>query len=179
MCVCVCVHMRVCMHMCVFTHTVSYSALKVSEFISVQGQVYFLCSLGPVCCVLAVSAHHVNTLLSEMWTFVSCYGLHVCRDGSVRGWSSQSGQQQFCQPYSHSGDVVAVDMCGSVVVSGSHDKTVKFWQVSEQGLIVPKSKIDVGDRIWSLSVQPQGDICCIGSAGYHQVPPLHVFDMER
>lgn len=133
----------------------------------------------PVCCSHAVSAHHVNTLLSEMCTFVSCYGLHVCRDGSVRGWSSQSGQQQFCQPYSHSGDVVAVDMCGSIVVSGSHDKTVKFWQVSEQGLIIPKSKIDVGDRIWSLSVQPQGDICCIGSAGYHQVPPLHVFDMER
>lgn len=119
------------------------------------------------------------TAVRNVCAFVSCYGLHGCRDGSLRGWCSQSGQLQFCQPHSHRGDVVAVDMCGSMVVSGSHDNTVKLWRVSEQGLIIPKLNIDVGDRIWAVSVQPQGDICCIGSAGYCQVPPLHVFDMER
>ncbi|KDR10685.1 F-box/WD repeat-containing protein 4 [Zootermopsis nevadensis] len=110
---------------------------------------------------------------------VSCYDFHDCRDGSVCGWSSNSGQLQFCQRHSHRGDVVAVDMFGNIVVSGSHDKTVKLWRVSEQGLIMLKLNIDVGDRIWAVSVQPQGNICCVGSAGYWQVPPLHVFDMER
>jgi WD40 repeat protein len=97
----------------------------------------------------------------------------------VCGWSVQSGQLQFHYPCSHKGDFVAVDMCGSVVVSGSHDETVKLWQVSEQGLVIPELSIDVGDRVWALSVQPQGNMCCVGSAGYHQVPPLHVFDMEQ
>ena len=105
--------------------------------------------------------------------------LYGCRDGSVCGWSIQSGQLQFHYPCSHKGDFIAVDMCGSVVVSGSHDETVKLWQVSEQGLVIPELSIDVGDRVWALSVQPQGNMCCVGSAGYHQVPPLHVFDMER
>lgn len=120
------------------------------------------------------------TLLSEICLFVSlCFFLCGYRDGSVCGWSSQSGQLQFRQPHSHRGDVIAVDMCGSVVVSGSHDKTVKLWRVSEQGPVIPKLSISLGDRVWALSVQPQGDMCCVGSAGYHQVPPLHVFDMER
>lgn len=117
----------------------------------------------------------------DVCRFVSAGGLIVSggRDGSVCGWSVQSGQLQFHYPCSHKGDFIAVDMCGSVVVSGSHDETVKLWQVSEQGLVIPELSIDVGDRVWALSVQPQGNMCCVGSAGYHQVPPLHVFDMER
>lgn len=127
-----------------------------------------------------LSVHHGECIgVRIVCAFVSCYDLHGYRDGSVLGWSSQSGELQFCQPNCHRDDVVAVDMYGSIVVSGSHDKTVKLWQVSEQGLHIPKLNINVGDRIWALSVQPQGDICCVGSAGYFQVPPLHVFDMER
>jgi len=114
-----------------------------------------------------------------MFPFVLFCCLYVCRDGSLCGWSVQSGQLQFHYPCSHTGDFIAVDMCGSVIVSGSHDETVKLWQVSEQGLVIPELSIDVGDRVWALSIQPQGNMCCVGSAGYHQVPPLHVFDMER
>lgn len=121
----------------------------------------------------------LSLLLSEMWPFVLFCGLYGCRDGSVCGWSVQSGQLQFHYPCSHKGDFIAVDMCGSVVVSGSHDKTVKLWRLSEQGLVIPELNINVGDRVWALSVQPQGNMCCVGSAGYHKVPPLHVFDMER
>lgn len=128
---------------------------------------------------MLLSAHLGDYIAVRNMPVFFRYFFHGYRDGSVCGWSSHSGQLQFRQPHSHRGDVIAVDMCGSVVVSGSHDKTVKLWRVSEQGPVIPKLSISVGDRVWALSVQPQGDMCCVGSAGYHQVPPLHVFDMER
>jgi hypothetical protein len=167
----------------VCVHTVSHTYTEfVSESISGRKPQYFLCSFYSFHCSHVVCQCYKQTkmnVLSETYPFVSIYGFHDCRDGSVCGWSSQSGQLQFCQPHAHRGDIVAVDMCGNVVVSGSHDRTVKVWQVSEQGLVIPKLSIDVGDRVWALSFRPQGDIFCVGSAGYHQVPPLHVFDIER
>ncbi|XP_069698480.1 F-box/WD repeat-containing protein 4 [Periplaneta americana] len=117
----------------------------------------------------------------DVCRFVSVDGLIVSggRDGSICGWSSDSGRLQFCHSGSHRADIVTVDMCNGIVVSGSHDKSVKVWGVSEQDVLCPRLSIDVGDRIWSIALRSQGDLCCVGSAGHQRIPPLHLFDMER
>ena len=164
-----------CMLSYICTHKITYITEFVSNLVTGKGEHYASCSYISFCsCVMYI----VSTAVRNVPICLFCC-LYHCRDGSVCGWSVQSGQLQFHYPCSHKGDFIAVDMCGSVVVSGSHDETVKLWQVSEQGLVIPELSIDVGDRVWALSVQPQGNVCCVGTAGYHQVPPLHVFDMER
>jgi len=110
------------------------------------------------------------------------------------GWNALTGEFSFAKRYCHGSEVTAVDITnlGSVVVTGSRDKTVKIWSLlpldncvnhnlntninSNKNLKRRNSSIstpmptlantvDIGDRIWSLAADPISDVVAIGSAG--------------
>jgi F-box/WD-40 domain protein 4 len=53
------------------------------------------------------------------------------RDQSLFGWNAQTGDFAFAKRYCHGSEVSAVDVSGggSIVISGSRDKTVKIWSL--------------------------------------------------
>ncbi|GLH09832.1 Uncharacterized protein GBIM_14873, partial [Gryllus bimaculatus] len=102
------------------------------------------------------------------------------RDGAICGWCSDSGEFILSQRDSHTSDINSVTYVKDVLVSGSRDKTIKFWrwQWSDRRCELLRT-IDVQDRVWSTSASPHGGLCAIGSSGYHQIPPLHIYDIEH
>ena len=110
--------------------------------------------------------------------FVVKNGLVVSggRDQSLFGWNSITGDFLFAKRYCHGSEVSAVDVSGqgSIVVSGSRDRTVKIWSLfsnnddcssmmmqsnnninnknvnNNNGNALPRlvGTVDIGDRIW-------------------------------
>lgn len=100
------------------------------------------------------------------------------RDGALCGWSSDSGELVLCKRDCHMSDINAVSIINDTLISGSRDKTIKFWRWQQDPYFDPLRTINVRDRVWCTSANPKGNLCAIGSSGYHQVPPLHLYDLE-
>ncbi|XP_066993077.2 F-box/WD repeat-containing protein 4 [Anabrus simplex] len=102
------------------------------------------------------------------------------RDGTLCGWCQATGQFLFCRRTSHSSDINSVSVSGNIFVSGSRDKTVKiWWYIDAEHRCNLLKTVDVHDRVWSVSCRPQGEMCAVGSAGYHHIPPLHIYDLQQ
>lgn len=101
------------------------------------------------------------------------------RDGSVSVFNSSSGERLVYLSRCHVGDVHSVDIHSGVVVSGSRDATVKIWRLGGEQSEAPLHTINVGDRVWSLAIDPTGKRVTVGNAGISQAEPLHVWDLDR
>jgi len=101
------------------------------------------------------------------------------RDGSVSVFNSSSGERRVYLSRCHVGDVQSVDIHSDVVVSGSRDATVKIWRIGVHQSNAPLHTIAVGDRVWSLAIDPTGKKVTVGNAGINQTEPLHIWDIER
>lgn len=131
------------------------------------------------------------------------------RDQSLFGWRADTGDFIFAKRYCHSSEVSAVDVSagGSVVISGSRDRTVKIWSLipinkddmnknnntsnkinnnrnanrnnsNNSSLPHLMGSIDIGDRVWSLAADPFDCQVAIGSAGLCGVPSLQLLDLH-
>jgi len=105
------------------------------------------------------------------------------RDRSLCAWSASSGEFLFARRYCHGGEITAVDVTGhgSVIVSGSRDKTVLVWAVQadpvkEALLPVLAWQHSVEDRVWAVSVSP-ASVLAVGTAATRNVPPLRLYDL--
>jgi F-box/WD-40 domain protein 4 len=101
-------------------------------------------------------------------------------------------------------DVVRADYSQQTIVTGSRDGTAKLWTLGQDAenqmrhsnmnsinnsrfhrhqhhydnFPALETTIHLGDRIWSLAVDPSGSRIAIGSAGLGGVPALHLLDLE-
>jgi len=105
------------------------------------------------------------------------------RDRSLCAWSASSGGFLFARRYCHGGEITAVDVTarGAVIVTGSRDKNVLFWNIQEDPerdalLPVPVHRACVDDRVWSVAANDVG-LLTVGTAGTRGVPPLRVYDL--
>lgn len=79
---------------------------------------------------------------------------------------------------------IGVDADNRYIVTGSHDKTVKLWELSTGKLITTlRVPIDEGDggKIYSIAISPDGKtIACGGNTGYEsdQSANIYLFDRE-
>lgn len=110
------------------------------------------------------------------------------RDRTLVGWwchqSDTAYEFAFARRYCHGSEVSAVDVAcyGSMVISGSRDRTVKMWQVpaTNNDTISLAHTVNIGDRIWSVAASPNstsGGWVAVGSAGLCGVPSLHLLDV--
>ncbi|KAF4522412.1 hypothetical protein B566_EDAN007662 [Ephemera danica] len=97
------------------------------------------------------------------------------RDGGVYGWDAVTHDKIFSLPTSHQADVHDVDVCQNIVLTASRDRTVKVWQVEEQGALNLRTT-SVGDRV--LCVAADSELWCCGSSGVRLQDTLQVFDLN-
>ncbi|XP_046386000.1 F-box/WD repeat-containing protein 4 [Ischnura elegans] len=110
--------------------------------------------------------------------FVKCGNVIISgeRYGALVGWSANTGKKTFELKNGHSSDVNSVDNVGCLIISGSRDETVKVWNISDPSTCEESFSIDIGDRVCSVALSPNADVFCCGSAGLHNISPLHIFD---
>jgi len=106
------------------------------------------------------------------------------RDMSMCGWDAERGDLLFARRYCHRGEVTAVDVAagGTVLVTGSRDKTVIVWAVHEDPhrcdwlLPVPVHSLHPGDRVWSTSCS-SSSLLAVGTSATRGTPPLRLYDL--
>ncbi|XP_047114664.1 F-box/WD repeat-containing protein 4-like isoform X2 [Schistocerca piceifrons] len=108
-----------------------------------------------------------------------CYFASTTRDAAICGWSCATGELLFAQTSSHTSNIDAVDCNGVVLITGSRDRTVKLWTAADDYVWEEHVEIDLDDRVWSIAACTDSPACAVGTAGHHEVPPLHIIDLER
>lgn len=102
------------------------------------------------------------------------------RNGDVRLWSKIQQRLILNVPQCHESDITCVDVSNDIFVTGSHDKLFKIWPLHlDSEDLDPICITNLSDRIWSLGICPSRKYLAIGSAGYNNIPPFHIFDLER
>ena len=80
--------------------------------------------------------------------------------GEVRVWDADTGKQQ-CLLTGHEGPVEALAIAGNLVVSGGHDRTVRFWDLSSKR--EQTSFIDDGRVVYCVAITPDGAMAASGT----------------
>ncbi|KAK3590233.1 hypothetical protein CHS0354_041300 [Potamilus streckersoni] len=102
-----------------------------------------------------------------------------CRDGSIHMWDALNGNKLYTFPHIHRTDSQAVDFYDQYIVSGSRDKTVKIVSTSyEHNSNCIRQSFDVGDRIWSIAISPDGSTFTAGTAGNLGGPSSLLWDVQ-
>ena len=126
----------------------------------------------------------------DVSTFVVKDGLVVSggRDRSFVAWEADTGRFLFARRYCHKQEISGVDLVSRhdnrrVVVTGSHDGSLRFWAFdlgannNSQRCVWMAQSLAVEDRIYALSASPSGDRVIVGSAGLTSgVPSVHAVD---
>ncbi|XP_064603019.1 F-box/WD repeat-containing protein 4-like isoform X2 [Liolophura sinensis] len=101
-----------------------------------------------------------------------------CRDGSVCGWHTDNGEHWFYCDRLHTGEAQCVDFYDNTIISGSRDKTVKVVTVNSRHGDKEGETIICDDRVWSLSVCPDGSSFAVGTSGCCGDSALSLFDLN-
>lgn len=104
-----------------------------------------------------------------------------CRDGSLYVFDCENGKCIDSMYKIHKTDTQTVDFHGNCIISGSRDKTVKILSMSDENLdnSPVRTTVDMHDRIWSVSMAPDGQCFSVGTSGCKGNPSLSVWDVER
>lgn len=123
--------------------------------------------------------HTLKGHIEDVCRFVCRDGLIVSggRDGAICGWDEENGQFLFYLRRCHNSDINSVDIWNNVIVSGSRDKNVKIW-VRQNGSTSCQHMLQIRDRVWSVAIPSCGRSLLTGSAGYNNIPPLQLYDIE-
>ncbi|GLV33306.1 uncharacterized protein CBL_12082 [Carabus blaptoides fortunei] len=102
------------------------------------------------------------------------------RNGGVWLWSKKEERLIINIPQCHESDITCVDVLNDIFITGSHDKLFKIWPLQlDTKDLEPLYVKNLSDRIWSLGICPTRKSLAIGSAGCNNIPPFHIFDLER
>uniref|UniRef100_T1JH75 F-box domain-containing protein n=1 Tax=Strigamia maritima TaxID=126957 RepID=T1JH75_STRMM len=99
------------------------------------------------------------------------------RDGCICGWNAETGEFLFYKRSSHTNDVNSVDAAENIILSGSKDQTVQVWSSQNQTLVQQYS-LNIEDRVWAVALSPHLKTFLVGTAGYYNLTPLQLFDLE-
>uniref|UniRef100_A0A1B6KIY8 F-box domain-containing protein n=1 Tax=Graphocephala atropunctata TaxID=36148 RepID=A0A1B6KIY8_9HEMI len=101
-------------------------------------------------------------------------------DRLICGWSTTLKKPVLRYRTSHTQEILGIDCKRNILVSGSKDSTIKIWQVQEEGgSLTCAQTVNVSDRVWCVAINPSLTSIAVGSAGYHNVHPLQLYDLER
>ncbi|EJD54177.1 WD40 repeat-like protein [Auricularia subglabra TFB-10046 SS5] len=117
-------------------------------------------------------ALHGHTRLITSVAFVSCdIVVSGSEDGTLRLGSIRTGQPIGEAVSEHTEGIrcVAVSQDGSLIASGSLDRTIRTWKVSADGITRIRliEQADCGDRVFSLAFSPDGSRIVSGSFNGH------------
>ncbi|ELU02316.1 hypothetical protein CAPTEDRAFT_209479 [Capitella teleta] len=112
----------------------------------------------------------------------------MCKDGRlvaatrcacISMFDLSTGDRVQHLQHCHQSDIHCIDFHGDVIVSGSRDSTVKMWRQSASSANdVLLKTVHIGSRIWSLCISPDARFLITGTAGWNDVAPLHLWDMN-
>jgi WD40 repeat protein len=105
-------------------------------------------------------------------------------DGRISIWDVASGQRRG-DLRGHTGAVydLAFTHDGSILVSGSRDKTVRFWDVANKQQRLPELK-DFRNSVYSIALNSDDSVLATGSCGLGDVNirceqgEIRLFDMQ-
>lgn len=96
------------------------------------------------------------------------------RDCSVLVWNKHTGrllqQLQGCTD-----EAICVDMTRDVVVAGARNGIIQIWNKSSGAGPV---SLPVGDRVWSIQVNPWQSCFASGSSSVYDLKPLKLWDLQ-
>ncbi|XP_007426005.1 F-box/WD repeat-containing protein 4 [Python bivittatus] len=78
----------------------------------------------------------------------------------------------------HEQEVNCVDCQGSIIVSGSRDRTAKVWSLSSGRAGQCLHTIQTEDRVWSIAISPLSSSFVTGTACCGHNSPLRIWDLE-
>lgn len=159
-------------------------------WMQLEGDLLYISYTNTISCYHPKSNGHLRKILAktlvahqdDVCRFTLRDGILVsgARDGSISLFSTETNERLLHYSKCHVGDVQSVDLHSDIVVSGSRDASVKVWRTTQ-----PKQSeallhtINVGDRVWSLALNPCGKQLSVGNAGINLSEPLHVWDIDR